>query len=123
MEKLFLDHLVISTTNFKKSTKFYQSFLGKGHVGKEDVCWQFGTMKLFITFPYKKDAKPFDKHNIGLNHLAFGVTSLSELKKYERRLNKAKIKHSGIQIDKYSNKEFIWFDDPDGIRLEFYLRV
>lgn len=123
MEKLFLDHLVISTTNFKKSTKFYQAFLGKGHASKENTWWQIGLMKLFITFPYKKGAKSFDKHNIGLNHLAFGVGVLSELKKYERRLNKAKIKHSGIQIDKYSNKEFIWFDDPDGIRLEFYLRA
>lgn len=123
MEKLFLDHLVISTTNFKKSTKFYEGFLGKAKVTQWDAHWIIGSTKLFITFPYKKSAKSFDKHNIGLNHLAFGVGALSELKKYERRLNKAKIKHSGIQIDKYSNKEFIWFDDPDGIRLEFYLRA
>lgn len=26
------------------------------------------------------------------------------------------------KIDKYGKKEFIWFDDPDGARLEFYLR-
>ncbi len=47
---------------------------------------------------------------------------MKELKHYKQILSKAKIKHSGIKVDKYGNKEFIWFDDPDGIRLEFYLR-
>jgi hypothetical protein len=32
------------------------------------------------------------------------------------------IKQSGIQVDKYGNNEFIWFDDPDGYRVEFYCR-
>ena len=27
-----------------------------------------------------------------------------------------------MKIDFYGKKEFIWIDDPDGIRLEFYLR-
>jgi len=30
--------------------------------------------------------------------------------------------NSGIILDKYKQREYIWLDDPDGIRQEFYLR-
>lgn len=122
MKPQIIDHIVISTTNLKRSISFYSTFLGNAKVSKYDASWKLGDTKLFLTFPYKKSAKAFDKHNIGLNHIAFRVKDLRELKSYENKLTKAKIKHSGIQVDKYGNKQFIWFDDPDNIRLEFYLR-
>jgi hypothetical protein len=40
----------------------------------------------------------------------------------EAQLGSAGISHSGIKIDHYGQKEFIWLDDPDGMRVEFYLR-
>jgi glyoxylase I family protein len=117
-----IDHIVISVKDLKKSVKFYTHFLGKPKVSQWDASWQLGDTKLFLTFPYKKAPLSFDKHNLGLNHIAFRMSSLTELTKYLNKLKKAQIKNSGVQIDQYSNKEFIWFDDPDGIRLEFYLR-
>src|SRR5437879_2328335 len=110
--KLNIDHIVISVKDLKKSINFYKSFLGKPTVSKSDAYWKVGGTKLFLTFPYKKSPKKFDKHDLGLNHIAFGVKSLTELHKYERVLKKAKITNSGIKIDKFSNKEFIWFNDP-----------
>lgn len=117
-----IDHIVISVKNLKSSTKFYSSFLGKATTSKEDVSWKLGDTKLFITSPYKRNALKFDKANLGLNHIAFRVSTKKELASYLQKLNKAEIVNSGILIDKYSKKEFVWFDDPDGIRLEFYLR-
>ncbi len=119
---LHIDHIVISVKDFQKSVKFYEIFLGKAHMGQEDAHWGLNGTKLFLTSAYKKSARVFDKHNFGLNHFAFKVESLGQLKKFETKLNKAKIKNSGIGLEQYSKKEFIWFDDPDGIRLEFYLR-
>lgn len=119
---LYLDHIVISVKDLKKSVKFYEKFLGKGIKTKWDVSWKVGDTKLFLTNAYKKGAKGFDKHNYGLNHIAFGVKSLVELRKTATSLTKSGIKHSGIGHDKYSKKSFLWFDDPDKIRLEFYLR-
>ena len=119
---LQIDHIVISVKDLKKSVKFYESFLGKAKVSKVDSSWNLNGTKLFLTCAYTKFAKKFDKHNFGLNHLAFKADSLKQLKNFETKLNKSKIQNSGIQLDQYSNKEFIWFDDPDGIRLEFYLR-
>lgn len=117
-----IDHIVISVKNLKQSVKFYESFLGKAKISKWDASWQLGDTKLFLTDPYKSKPSKFDKHNLGLNHFAFTVDSLRQLKQFETKLNKAKIKNSGILIDQYSKQEFIWFDDLDGIRLEFYLR-
>lgn len=120
--RLQIDHIVISVSDLTKSTKFYSAFLGKAKQGKEDVHFVLGSTKLFLTSSYKLSAKKLDKHNIGLNHIAFQVGSLPRLKAYRLLLDKAGIVHSGIQIDNYSLKEFIHFDDPDGIRLELYLR-
>ncbi len=122
MAKLSIDHIVISVKDLKKSAAFYEKFLGKGMATKQDVSWTLGHTKLFLTSSYVKKPKAFNKHDLGLNHIAFRVSSLTELKGCEAKLAKAKIKNSGIQKDKYSKKEFIWFDDLDGIRLEFYLR-
>ncbi len=123
MKPQILDHIVILVKDVKRTEKFYSTFLGKPiPQDNEQVAYQMGETKIFFALPYNKDTPDFNKENLGLNHLAFQVTSVKELEGYKDLLDKAKIKHSGIQRDKYSRKEFIWFDDPDGIRLEFYLR-
>ena len=123
MKPTFLDHIVILIKDIKTTEKFYSLFLGKP-IDRTDyhVAYEIGETKIFFGLSGNKDTPKFDKENLGLNHLAFRVKNLEELKEFEKILNKVKIKNSGIQIDKYGKKEFIWFDDPDGIRLEFYLR-
>jgi hypothetical protein len=44
------------------------------------------------------------------------------LREVVQHLNSADLPHSGIKIDHYGNKEFVWLDDPNGFRLEFYCR-
>ncbi len=119
-----IDHIVLWVSDMSRSVSFYSAFLGQPINQEEDhASWLVGQTKLFIGLSYIDKPLPFDKENIGLNHLAFHVSTLAELGEYESKLNMANIKHSGIQIDKYGGKEFIWFDDPDRIRLEFYLRL
>lgn len=76
---LYVDHIVISVKDLPKSVKFYEKFLGKATKTKDDVSWKVGNTKLFLTAAYKKGAKSFDKHNFGLNHIAFGISGLMEL--------------------------------------------
>ncbi len=38
-------------------------------------------------------------------------------------LTSNEIAHSEITIDRYGLKAFICLDDPDGMRIEFYLRA
>ncbi len=77
----FIDHILIIVKDINKTAKFYSVFLGKP-IEKESfqVHWKIGRTKLFFGIPNKKNTKGFDKENIGLNHLAFGVRNLKELK-------------------------------------------
>jgi catechol-2,3-dioxygenase len=117
-----IDHLVIIVKNIEETEKFYTKFLGNPlELTEEQVVYTIGETKIFFGLPYS-EWKEIDKDASGLNHLAFGVRTPEELRKFEKTLNDGDIKNSGVQIDKWGNKEFIWFDDPNGYRLEFYCR-
>lgn len=122
MQSTFIDHIVIVVRELHRTTQFYSVFLGKPiHQDNESIAYQIGQTKLFFVLPYGEFNKT-DKDLGSLNHLAFGVRTADELRVFEKALNEAKIENSGIKVDKYGNKEFIWFDDPDGYRVEFYCR-
>ena len=122
MKIKFIDHIVLVVKDISETEKFYSSFLGSpAYRDNETIVYQIADTRLFLVLPNAEFVLP-DKDKGGLNHIAFGIRDLSELKEVESLLNLASIKHSGICIDKYGNKEFIWFDDPSGIRLEVYCR-
>jgi len=124
MKPKSIDHILLMVSNVKKTEKFYVKILGKPiYKDQNSVAWKIRDTKLFFGLPFKKlSGNAFDRNRIGLNHLAFAVRTLSELKKWEKKLNDSGIKNSGIIKDKYKNQEYIWFDDPDNIRQEFYLQ-
>ena len=118
----FLDHIVLIVKDLERSKDFYNKFLGEsGEKYSDSISYKIGDLKVFFGLPYKKYQMP-DKDAGGLNHLAFGVRTIDELKKFEKILNDSNLQNSGITIEKDSKREFIWLDDPDGYRLEFYLR-
>lgn len=100
MKIKFIDHIVLMIKNVKRSKEFYSKFLGKPvQEDKYSVAFQIGDTKIFFGLPYRKIVgNEFDKDRIGLNHLAFGVRTLEELKYFWGVLNKSGIKHSGIKI-------------------------
>lgn len=123
MKPLFIDHIVLIAKDVKETEKFYSTFLSSPeYVGEDSISYKVGETKIFFALANTEWATQ-DKDAGGLNHLAFGVKSVEELKKFESKLNESNIKNSGVQIDKYGGKEFIWFNDPNGYRLEFYLRT
>lgn len=120
MKPQFIDHIVIIVKDIERTASFYGNFLGEPITkDKEQVVFKIADTKLFFGLPYK-DYEWQDKDKYGLNHLAFGVRNIDELKEFETALNQANIKNSGVQVDKWGKKEFIWFNDLDGYRLEFY---
>lgn len=122
MPPKFIDHIVLIVRDIEETEKFYSAFLGKPiQLEKEQVVYKIGDTKVFFGLPYGEYEKS-DKDKTSLNHLAFGVRTGDELREFEKVLNEANIQNSGIKIDKYGNKEFIWFNDPSGIRLEIYCR-
>lgn len=122
MNPTFIDHIVLIVKDLKETEKFYSSFLGKpSHLDEEYMAYKIGESTIYLALS-DGDFQKVDKDKGSLNHLAFGVRTADELRGFEKVLNESSIQNSGVKIDKYGNKEFIWFDDPNGYRLEFYCR-
>jgi glyoxylase I family protein len=119
----FVDHLVFRVSILNRTEHFYNALLGN-HSYKDEgsLMYMVGDTRLFFTTSAGGQAGLHEKENIGLNHIAFGVRSLTELVTIQEQLDSAGISHSGLKVDRYGLKEFIWLDDPDGLRIEFYLR-
>ncbi len=123
MESKFIDHLVFRVYELGRTERFYTALLGQDPRRAEDnIMYQVGETRLFFTVSPVAEQPTYEKENIGLNHLAFGVRTVDELQTVRKKLDRAEIVHSGVKIDHYGKKEFIWLDDPDGMRIEFYLR-
>jgi glyoxylase I family protein len=122
MKPQFIDHLVFVVKDISVTERFYSVFLGKpAYFEAGQLVYQLGETRLFFVIAKGKWA-PGDKDQGGLNHIAFGVRTIEELHELEATLKDKRIKNSGVSIDKHGKKEYIWFDDPNGMRLEFYCR-
>jgi glyoxylase I family protein len=119
----FVDHLVFRVSDLAKTESFYSAVLGQTpHQAENSIMYEVGDTRLFFTAARSHDLS-YDKESVGLNHLAFGVRTIAELKSVQNKLDEAKIISSGIKVDHYGGKEFIWLDDPDKMRVEFYFRA
>ena len=119
----WIDHLVFRVSELDRTELFYTALLGQPlHKAEDSLMYRLGGTRLFFTTSTESQAGTYDKEKVGLNHIAFGIRSLTELEELQSQLDSAGISHSGIKLDEYGLKEFIWLDDPDGLRLEFYLR-
>jgi len=120
---LSIDHMVFRVSSFDKTERFYNALLGPSTYRDESsLMYMVSGTRIFFTLANKGKVGTYDKESIGLNHLAFGVRTLAELAAISAQLERSGIQHSGVRIDEYGLKEFIWLDDPDGLRIEFYLR-
>ncbi len=118
----FVDHLVYRVTELGKTERFYTIVLEQQpHRADESLMYQIGDTRLFFTRCNRSKAS-YEKENVGLNHLAFGVRTIEELQSVRTRLDQSQIVNSGIRKDQYGHRDFIWLDDPDNMRIEFYLR-
>ena len=119
----FFDHAVFRVADVSRTERFYTILLGElSHRTEDSVMYEVGDTRLFFSACDVANPRVFEKEQIGLNHLAFGVRTLGELQAIRTQLDGGGVVHSGILIDRYGEKEFIWLDDPDGMRVEFYLR-
>jgi glyoxylase I family protein len=118
-----IDHLVFRVSALDRTERFYTAILSQSPERAEGtLMYEVGGTRLFFTTSTDASSGAYNKEQIGLNHMAFGVRTLTELQALEHQFNAAGIAHSGIKLDQYGLKEFIWLDDPDGMRIEFYLR-
>ena len=118
-------HVALTVSDLEKSAAWYTQLLGSEPVLDEDtgpfrhiVYSLGGTLLGLHGFPDLATTEAFDERRPGLDHLAFGCASRSELEAWASRLDELGIENGGVVDAGYGSG--LSFRDPDNIALELF---
>ncbi len=118
-------HVAVTVSDLDESRPWYGRLFGSDPVLDEDtgtfhhVVWMLGgTLFGIHGHPTPSSSEPFDEFRPGLDHIAFGLASRSELEQWAARLDELGIAHGGVVDAPYGSG--VSFRDPDNIALEFF---
>ena len=119
-------HIAIICSDYPRSKAFYTDILGFTII-KETFREARNSYKLDLAVnghyqlelfsfpdPPPRVSRP---EACGLRHLAFAVANIEEA---IQELNNKGVKTEPIRVDEITGKRFTFFEDPDGLPLEFY---
>ena len=121
-----IHHVAVICSDYQVSKKFYTEILGM-HIIQETYRKERDSYKLDLAIGSEYIIELFSFPNppprlshpeaCGLRHLSFLVENIKE---EVAKLDKAGIPHEQIRTDELTNKEFVFFADPDGLPIELY---
>jgi glyoxylase I family protein len=121
-----IHHIAIICSDYERSKHFYTDILGLAilaeHYRKERNSYKLDlalnkqyVIELFsFPDPPKRPSRP---EAVGLRHLAFQVEDIEEATNF---LHAKGIQTEPLRVDEFTGKRFTFFEDPDGLPLEFY---
>ena len=120
-------HVGLNVNDLARSKEFYQEVFGfevRGESTDEDRKFAMlaNDGKLVLTL-WEQSSEEFSKQTAGLHHLSFQAQSVEQIKEIETKLREkgAKLIYDGIVLHGEGAKSGgIFFEDPDGIRLEIF---
>lgn len=122
-----IHHLALTVSNLPKSKEFYSKACGMEVFLEEENgigLTSEGLDSLWLCTPRDAPhiAHPFNRNNIGLDHWAFTVASMEDLKDIGKHLKElgVEMEDGGITDDGYGGTA-IFTQDPDGMKVEFHL--
>jgi catechol 2,3-dioxygenase-like lactoylglutathione lyase family enzyme len=120
-----ITHVAVTVTDLEASSAWYTKVLGVEPVLDEDtgpfrhIVYLLGNTMLGLHgFPDLSSTEPFDERRPGLDHIAFGCASRSELVEWAARLDALGVAHGEIKDAGYGSG--LSFRDPDNIALELF---
>ena len=119
-----LRHAAVRCGDLRRSRVFYAERLGFPLVADGDAGFTFaaGASLVQVLAPLAGgDAAPVTGTGPGVCRLALGCPDGAELRRAAAALTRGGIAHSDVRIDGASGKEYLTFDDPDGIGWELYV--
>lgn len=120
-------HIGLNVTDLNRSKQFYQQvfhFAVLGEVTEGDHAYAFlGKGQQIILTLWQQSTGKFSKHTPGMHHLSFQVESMDEVRHIESHLREMQTPflYDGIVPHvEGTTSGGIYFEDPDGIRLEIF---
>lgn len=122
-----LTHVALTVRDLTVSAPWYSALFDSDPVIDEETdpemhhtVWVVGTNTLVGLHQHRATAREgdFSEFRVGLDHVAFGVDSRSDLESWASRLDHLGIPHGDIKDAHYGSG--LSFRDPDGIALEFF---
>ena len=120
-------HVGLNVSDLDRSKGFYQQVFGfevMGESQEEERRFVFlSEGNTLILTLWQQGEGRFEKQRPGLHHLSFQVATIEDVKKAEERLRALNVPfiYDGIVPHaEGSQSAGVFFEDPDGIRLEIY---
>src|SRR3954454_14401321 len=121
MTALATGHVGLNVSDLDRSLGFYREGLRFGVQGRGDGYAFLGDGEKLVLTLWQQSDGAFSSSTPGLHHLSFEVGSVDEVSAAERRVRDAgaTLHHDGIVAhSEGASSGGIFFEDPDGIRLE-----
>jgi glyoxylase I family protein len=125
-------HIALTVRNVEASAQWYEALLGwpvirRSGAGEQgSSLWTLydprSSLALSLFEPPDRSDDRFDSRRTGLDHLALRVANEEELYHWIERLDALQIERSQVR-DAGGAVKFVAFEDPDGIRLEFFAHL
>ena len=127
MTTLQTGHIGLNVTDLTVSRRFYEDVFGFATVGQSEeggrrYAFLGDGEKLVLTL-WEQGSAAFDRSRSGLHHLSFQVDGIDEVRRAEEKLRARGVRfaHDGVvPHGEGMQSGGIFFEDPDGIRLEIY---
>lgn len=120
-------HIGLNVSDLARAKRFYQEAFGfqVTHESQETGrAFAFlGDGERLVLTLWQQSEGAFQKHAPGLHHLSFQVDSIEEVREAEQRLRSLGVRflYDGVvPHSEGAHSGGIFFEDPDGIRLEIY---
>jgi lactoylglutathione lyase len=120
-------HIGLNVRDLPRALEFYEDVFGLQQQARSDeegarFAFLGSDGRLILTL-WEQSERDFSASTAGLHHLSFQVDSLSEVERVEARLRArgARLQYDGVvSHGEGAPSGGIFFEDPDGIRLEVY---
>ena len=120
-------HVGLNVNDLERSKEFYRDVFGFEVRGEsKDADRKYAMLaqdgRLVLTL-WQQSASQFSRETAGLHHLSFQAKSVREVREIEVKLRErgAKFIYDGIVLhSEGASSGGIFFEDPDGIRLEIF---
>jgi catechol 2,3-dioxygenase-like lactoylglutathione lyase family enzyme len=126
-DQLQTGHVGLNVSDIARSTDFYKRVFGLQIIGESNhderrYAFLGDGQRLVLTL-WQQSAGRFDTSRPGLHHLSFQVEAIDQVREFERRLKEFGVPLIYDRIVPHGEGTAsggIFFEDPDGIRLEVY---